>query len=167
MPGVSDAMTKTDASPRAATAVRVRTEVAALPKTFDYAVPPEWGHDVRVGSRVRVPLHGRSVRGWVVEDDVATQPGVDLLPLKSWLGWGPPPPLVELAEWAAWRWAGPASFFLRVASPATVVRTLPGPPPPCRHDAGRGRRGGAAPPAGTCASASRVRRWCACPRSPT
>ncbi len=130
MPGVSDAMTKTDASPRAATAVRVRTEVAALPRTFDYAVPPGWDHDVRVGSRVRVPLHGRSVRGWVVENDVATQPGVDLLPLKSWLGWGPPPPLVELTEWAAWRWAGPASFFLRVSSPATLVRTLPGPPPP-------------------------------------
>ncbi len=122
-------MTKTAASPRAGTAVRVLTEVAALPKMFDYALPPEWGHDVRVGSRVRVPLHGRSVRGWVVEVDVDTPNGVDLLPLKSWLGWGPPPALVELAAWAAWRWAGPASFFLRVASPATVVRSLPTPPP--------------------------------------
>ena len=35
--------------------VRVRTEVAALPKTFDYVVPPEWRHDVEVGTRVRVP----------------------------------------------------------------------------------------------------------------
>ena len=33
--------------------------------------------------------------------------------------------VVELAEWAAWRWAGPASFFLKTASPAHVVRTLP------------------------------------------
>ncbi len=129
MRGVSDVMTKIDASPRTATAVRVLTEVAALPKMFAYAVPSEWGHDVRVGSRVRVPLHGRSVRGWVVEVDVGAQAGVDLLPLKSWLGWGPPPALVELAQWAAWRWAGPASFFLRVASPATVVRSLPVPPP--------------------------------------
>ena len=62
--------------------MRVRTEVAALPKTFDYAVPPEWGDDVRVGTRVRVPLHGRSVRGWVVDDDVGTPPGVDLLPAQ-------------------------------------------------------------------------------------
>ncbi len=35
---------------------------------------------------------------------------------------------MELAEWASWRWAGPASFFLRVASPATIVRALPAPP---------------------------------------
>ena len=47
----------------------------------------------------------------------ARRPASTSLPLKSWLGWGPPPALVELAEWAAWRWAGPASFFLGVASP--------------------------------------------------
>jgi len=110
--------------------VRVRTEVAAVAKTFDYSVPAAWGHDVQVGTRVRAPFHGRTVRGWVVDDDAGTPAGVDLLPLKSWLGWGPPPSLVELAEWAAWRWAGPASFFLRIASPDTIVRTLPAPPAP-------------------------------------
>ncbi len=109
--------------------VRVRTEVAALAKTFDYAVPARWADDTRVGTRVRVPLHGRSVRGWVVETDVGTPAGVDLLPLKSWLGWGPPPGVVELAEWASWRWAGPASFFLHAASPSVVVHALPQPPP--------------------------------------
>ena len=113
----------------AARVVRVRTEVAAVAKTFDYAVPPGWGDDVQIGTRVRAPLHGRTVRGWVVDEDVGTPAGVDVLPLKSWLGWGPPPALVELAEWAAWRWAGPAPFFLRIASPATIVRTLPVPPP--------------------------------------
>ena len=46
--------------------VRVRTEVAALTRTFDYAVPARWAEDVRVGTRVRAPLHGRTVRGWVV-----------------------------------------------------------------------------------------------------
>ncbi len=105
--------------------VRVRTEVAALAKAFDYAVPPEWEHDIRVGTRVRAPLHGRSVRGWVTEDDVPALEGVDVLPLKSWLGWGPPATVMELARWAAWRWAGPESFFLRTASPLTVVRALP------------------------------------------
>ena len=115
--------------------VRVRTEVAALPKSFDYLVPPAWGHDVRVGTRVRVPLHGRSVRGWVVATDPATDaatlggtPPIDLLPLKSWLGWGPPEDLVDLAEWAAWRWAGTPAFFLRTASPDVIVRALPAPP---------------------------------------
>ncbi len=105
--------------------VRVRTEVAALDKVFDYAVPARWAEDVRMGARVRVPLHGRSVRGWVVEEDVGTPEGIDVLPLKSWLGWGPPPDVVELAGWAAWRWAGPTSFFLHTASPSVVVRSLP------------------------------------------
>jgi len=108
--------------------VRVRTEVAALTKTFDYAVPARWTEDVRVGTRVRVPLHGRTVRGWVVETDVSTLDGVEVLPLKSWLGWGPPADLVEVAEWASWRWAGPVSFFLHAASPPVVARALPEPP---------------------------------------
>ena len=117
--GVVDAATRV---------VRVRTEVAAVAKTFDYAVPPAWGDDVQVGTRVRAPFHGRTVRGWVVDEEVGAPAGVDLLPLKSWLGWGPPAGLVELAEWAAWRWAGPASFFLSGASPETIVRALPAPP---------------------------------------
>jgi len=108
--------------------VRVRTEVAALTKTFDYAVPARWTEDVRVGTRVRVPLHGRTVRGWVVETDMSTLDGVEVLPLKSWLGWGPPADLVEVAEWASWRWAGPVSFFLHAASPPVVARALPEPP---------------------------------------
>ena len=112
----------------AARVVRVRTEVAAVAKTFDYTVPSAWVDDVHIGTRVRAPFHGRTVRGWVVGEDVGTPAGVDVLPLKSWLGWGPPPVLVELAEWAAWRWAGPAAFFLRIASPATIVRGLPVPP---------------------------------------
>lgn len=123
-------MTKADTALRT---VRVRTELAALSKTFDYAVPAAWDHDVRVGTRVRVPLHGRSVRGWVVATGPpATEPpaDVELLPLKSWLGWGPPEDVVELAEWAAWRWAGTPAFFLRAASPETIVRALPHAAPP-------------------------------------
>jgi primosomal protein N' (replication factor Y) len=108
--------------------VRVRTEVGALSKTFDYAVPARWSEDVRVGTRVRVPLHGRTVRGWVVETDVSPLDGVEVLPLKSWLGWGPPADLVEVAEWASWRWAGPVPFFLHAASPPVVARALPEPP---------------------------------------
>ncbi len=123
-------MTQAGDARDAARVVRVRTEVAAVAKTFDYAVPSVWREDVHVGTRVRAPFHGRTVRGWVVDEDVGTPAGVEVLPLKSWLGWGPPPALVELAAWAAWRWAGPASFFLRIASPETIVRNLPEPPPP-------------------------------------
>jgi primosomal protein N' (replication factor Y) len=118
--------TGNDTAPRV---VRVRTEVAAVAKTFDYAVPSGWRDEVHIGSRVRAPFHGRTVRGWVVDEDVGTPAGVEVLLLKSWLGWGPPSAVVELAEWAAWRWAGPASFFLRSASPETIVRGLPVAPP--------------------------------------
>ena len=44
---------------------------------------------------------------------------------RGWSGWGPPPAVVDLAEWAAWRWAGPIPFFLGVASPPRPVRRLP------------------------------------------
>jgi primosomal protein N' (replication factor Y) (superfamily II helicase) len=105
--------------------VRVRTDVPALSKLFDYAVPESWTDDVVVGTRVRVALHGRRVGGWVVDDDVTPPEGVEPLPLSRWSGWGPPPAVVDLAEWAAWRWAGPIPFFLGVASPPRPVRRLP------------------------------------------
>ena len=108
--------------------MRVRTDVPAVAKLFDYVVPPQWRDDVVVGTRVRVALHGRRVGGWVVDNDVIPPPGIALQPLRNWSGWGPPPPLVDLADWAAWRWAGPASFFLGVASPPGVVRSLPAQP---------------------------------------
>ena len=129
--------TGNDTAPRV---VRVRTEVAAVAKTFDYAVPAGWRDEVHIGSRVRAPFHGRTVRGWVVDEDVGTPAGVEVLPLKSWLGWGPPSAVVELAEWAAWRWAGPASFFLRSASPETIVRGLPVPPGAPAPDSATPRR---------------------------
>jgi primosomal protein N' (replication factor Y) len=108
--------------------VRVRTDVPAVSRLFDYAVPEGWTDDVVVGTRVRVALHGRRVGGWVVEDDVTPPEGVEPLPLKGWSGWGPPPPVIDLAEWAAWRWAGPVPFFLGVASPLRPLRRLPAVP---------------------------------------
>ncbi len=83
--------------------VRVRPDEAAIDKTFDYLVPDELGDQVRVGTVVRVALHGRRVGGWVVADGVEPPPGVRLQPLAKVTGWGPPPDLVDLADWAAWR----------------------------------------------------------------
>ncbi len=105
--------------------MRVRTDVAAVPKLFDYAVPERWTHDVVVGTRVRVQLHGRRVGGWVVDDHVTPDQHRALLPLAHWSGWGPPSDLIELAGWAAWRWAGPESYFLTAASPIAPVKELP------------------------------------------
>ncbi len=54
-------------------------------------------------------------------------PGVVLRPISAVRGWGPPPAVLDLATWAAWRWAGPVPALLRTASSAVAVRTLPAP----------------------------------------
>jgi primosomal protein N' (replication factor Y) (superfamily II helicase) len=92
---------------------------------FDYTVPPELEGELAVGSRVRVSLAGRRVAGWVTEDEVSPEPGVELRPVARSSGFGPPAALVDLAGWAAWRWAGPVTAFLGTASPGRVVRRLP------------------------------------------
>jgi primosomal protein N' (replication factor Y) len=91
---------------------------------------------------VRVALGGRRVGGWVVATGVEPPPGVVLRPLARWSGRGPTPDLLELADWAAWRWAGRPASFLRTASPERVVRAVPA--------AGPARRNGRTPavPAG-------------------
>jgi primosomal protein N' (replication factor Y) (superfamily II helicase) len=110
--------------------VRVLPALRAVPRRFDYTVPDEWADDVRVGTRVRIELHGRRVGGWVVEDGVEATPGLALKPLAKLSGLGPPPDVVALAEWAAWRWAGPLAPLLTAASPERVVLARPAGPPP-------------------------------------
>jgi primosomal protein N' (replication factor Y) len=83
---------------------------------------------VRVGTIVRVPLHGRRVRGWVVADEVEPEaPASELRPLAKVVSEGPPPDVVELCRWAAWRYAGPLPLLLRSASPPNVVAPTAGP----------------------------------------
>jgi primosomal protein N' (replication factor Y) len=103
----------------------VLPDVAAIDKVFDYLVPPPMDADVRVGTMVRIELQGRRVGGWVVEDNRAPPAGVALKPLAKVTGWGPPPELIELARWAAWRWAGRTAALLGAASPQGAVRGLP------------------------------------------
>jgi primosomal protein N' (replication factor Y) len=80
---------------------------------------------VRVGTLVRVPLHGRRVGGWVAALGVEPPEGVTLRPIAKITGWGPAPDLFGLADWAAWRWAGRSPHFLRTASPPGAVQGLP------------------------------------------
>jgi len=108
--------------------VRVLPDPPAIDKTFDYLVPEQLGDQVRVGSVVRVTLHGRRVGGWVVADDVGRDPlhaRRQLQPIAKVTGWGPPADLIDLADWASWRWAGRPAHFLRTASPDQAVRHLP------------------------------------------
>jgi primosomal protein N' (replication factor Y) (superfamily II helicase) len=100
-----------------ARACRVLPDVTAVDRAFDYSVPDALDALVRVGAIVRVPLHGRRVRGWVVEDAVEPISGSGgLLDVLAVVSAGPPPEVVDLTEWIAWRWSGPRVAVLRSAS---------------------------------------------------
>ena len=101
-------------------------DVVGIDRAFDYVVPTSWEADGRaervvVGSMVRVPLAGRRVDGWVTAIEVEPEPGVRLVELVKLRGAGPSPELLDLAGWAAWRWAGRRVAFLRAASPERMV----------------------------------------------
>jgi len=99
---------------------RVLPDVAAVDRVFDYWAPPDT--TAPVGTIVRVPLHGRRVRGWVLaRADTPDVAAALVQPVRAVVSAGPPPDVVALCEWAAWRWAGPRATFLRAASPPNVV----------------------------------------------
>ena len=116
-------------APDAATPLiaRVLPDVKGIDKSFDYQVPDAVRDLVRVGTLVRIELHGRRVGGWVVGVGGEAADGVVLKPLAKVTGWGPPAELVELATWAAWRWAGKPQHLLVTASPERTVSALPAP----------------------------------------
>jgi primosomal protein N' (replication factor Y) len=109
---------------------RVLPDLPAVDRPFDYLVPDAVRDQVRVGSLVRIELHGRRVGGWVVDlagDDASEVAPERLKPLAKLSSDGPPPEVVSLAAWAAWRWAGRWVHLLRAASPPANVHT-PEPP---------------------------------------
>jgi primosomal protein N' (replication factor Y) len=107
---------------------RVIPDVTGLDKQFDYLVPESLRALVAVGSRVRVPLHGRRVGGWVVAlgaPDPA-MPVERLVPIAKWSSVGPPAEIVGLAHWAATRWGAPrVRPFLVAGDPPSMVAHLP------------------------------------------
>lgn len=108
--------------------VSVVPDVTGLDRVFDYEVPSGLGVSPQVGDVVRVPLHGRNVRGWVVrKSDSAAIDASRLKPIVSLLGRGPNREVVELAEWVARRWCGRWRSVLVAASSSTLVRKLPAP----------------------------------------
>ena len=113
--------------------VRVLPDQTGITKTFDYLVPPEWAGRVAVGTRVRIQLGPRRVGAWVVDVGVEPAAGVDLRPIAKVTGHGPPADLIDLADWARWRWAAKTAVpFLRTASPDRAVTALP-PVPVRKH----------------------------------
>lgn len=111
-------------------------------RRFDYTVPERWRPMVAAGTRVRVPLGGRRVGAWVSEVGVDPPPGVVLRDLSGYSGLGPPPGVLDLVRWAAWRWAVPEATLLRTASPERNVLSLPTAPAPVSPAPGAGSDGG-------------------------
>ncbi len=111
------------------TTATVVPDVTGLDKAFDYLIPDSLRDVVRVGARVRAPLAGRRIGGWVVgigpaRGDIAVE---RLVALTAWSGHGPSAEILDLAAWAAQRWgSGRLRPFLVAASPPTNVRSLPG-----------------------------------------
>ncbi len=130
LPGFERPTAQASVSPRPeGRVVRVRPDITSITRSFDYVVPTEWEADGRadkisVGSLVRIDFHGRRTAGWVTEVDVIPDPELTLRPLSKWSSVGPPPDVIDLASWAANRWAGRLAHFLRVASPPRMVQTV-------------------------------------------
>lgn len=102
--------------------VRIQPDITALAQSFDYAVPENWSEDkIRLGARVRIRLHGRRVGGWITEIDPPNPAEVDLKKISHWSGLGPNEDVIELARYAAYRWAGSVVHGLRAASPSRNV----------------------------------------------
>lgn len=102
----------------------VLPDVTGLDKTFDYLVPAALAGRAVLGARVRVPLHGRRVGGWIIRlgppsGGVAVDRLVSIVAVSSL---GPDASLIDLAGWAALRWGvGRLRPFMVTASPPTNV----------------------------------------------
>ncbi len=123
---MSGSVSDTDGARRVATVV---PDVTGLDKSFDYLIPPDLDAHIRVGTIVRVELHGRRIGGWVAAITATPSDGrsIDSLkPIAKVTGYGPSEELFPLAEWASVRWAARRIRpFLVTASPPRAVVELP------------------------------------------
>ena len=114
------------ATSRVATVV---PDVSGLDKSFDYLIPPDLDAYVRVGTIVRVELHGRRIGGWVASIGATAsdeRPLDSLKPIAKVTGHGPAAELFPIAEWASVRWAARrVRPFLVAASPGRAIVRLP------------------------------------------
>lgn len=101
----------------------------ALPRPLSYSIPPELEGRARPGHRVRVPLRGRTVFGFILdrcplEDLTEFPPGTDLRAIEA-LDPEPVllnPPLLRLAKWVSRYYMAPIGMALEAAVPRSVAR---------------------------------------------
>lgn len=100
--------------------VTVAPEVP-VPRLFTYALPPHLVGQAPVGVRVKVPFHGRSVRGFVVEVPDEAPPG-RLKEVQAVLDKAPVlrPDVLRLARWAADYYRSALGEVLAAAVPKSV-----------------------------------------------
>jgi primosomal protein N' (replication factor Y) len=103
--------------------VRVVPNVSGVNKTFDYLVP-EPLKNVKVGSIVRVELHGRRVDAWVISEVEYPSSEINFKEVISFLSEGPSKEVVQLSQWAAERFCGPLRAVLSSASPSLRIKQL-------------------------------------------
>ena len=111
---------------------RVVPDVTGVDKVFDYLIPRELEASIQLGDRVRVPLHGRNVPGWVAHIGETDSGFSDvefskLRPVIKRLGYGPSHDVIELAEWASQRWCGRLRSLFVAATPKNLITALPSP----------------------------------------
>ena len=117
LPAKPGSVGKTFQVPEGSTFVRVLLDVPGLDKELDYAVSPELVSRVAVGSIVWVMLNSRRVEGWVTAVDVSPDPELAVRPIVDVRSVGPTGDVIELARWAAHRWAGRVLPVVKAASP--------------------------------------------------
>ncbi len=105
--------------------VEVLPDVSGIDRSFAYEVPETLAGTLKVGSIVRVLLHGRRVRGWVVDAAAELPAEIELRLVSELVSLGPPQAVVDLGRWASWRYAGRLRPLLVAASPPRLVRALP------------------------------------------
>ncbi|HEX9501332.1 MAG TPA: DEAD/DEAH box helicase, partial [Thermoanaerobaculia bacterium] len=96
----------------------------AVRGTFIYSIPPHLRDDVRLGSRVEVPLGTKRTTGFVVNLLDAVASTAKLKPIHSVLDEDEPallPEIIDLCRWAAEYYIAPLGEMLRVALPANMA----------------------------------------------
>jgi len=96
----------------------------AVRGTFTYTIPEHLRDDVRLGSRVEVPLGTKRTTGFVVNLHDARPSTGKLKPIQAVLDDDEPallPEIIELCRWAAEYYIAPLGEMLRVALPANMA----------------------------------------------
>lgn len=96
--------------------ISVVPDVSGIDKIFDYSVPPELRDAVSLGCRVRVPLNGRRVSGWVVSLEGVLHDRSRVVDIVSVSGLGVEESVVPLTKWISETFWGPWRSVLASAS---------------------------------------------------